>query len=73
MDHEYENELARAVAIGFERLANAITRDAPGSIDASGCYVQSLTEAVMGLTKAVYQAAGQVEYLLDLINELPRE
>lgn len=71
MADEYDDEVAIALAKGFSLLANAITPiRSVGATDASGCYVESLTEAVMGLTSAVFQVAKEIEYLSDLVKEL---
>jgi hypothetical protein len=58
-----EKDLADAVQSGLQRVANSITANVPGSRDETGEYVESLTEAVMGMTAALVQIANAISYL----------
>lgn len=53
------------VASGLRSVAKSITPNVPGSEDATGCHVESLTEAVMGLTAGSMAIA---EAINDLAN-----
>lgn len=55
---------------GLKSIANAITPfDASGNRDAAGGYVTSLTEAVMGNTKAMVRVAEALENIAEAIRE----
>jgi hypothetical protein len=50
------------------RLATAITPPgALGSNDATGCYVESLTEAIMGNTSAMMRLAESIDELTETL------
>ena len=51
------------LADGIYRLAAAITPNIPGSNDACGSHVASLTEAVMGVTSGLMAIASAIEDL----------
>ena len=49
----------------FDRVANAITpTGVAGNDDASGGGVESLTEAVMGITTGLYEVASAINNLM---------
>jgi phage-related protein len=52
-------------------IAKAIVPPVHGSKDASGCYVESLTEAVMGVTGGLCNIAEAIENLADAVRSLP--
>ena len=55
---------------GMRSIANSVTpMTASGSIDASGGFVTSLTEAVMGNTRAVVRVAEALEQIAEAIRE----
>mgnify|MGYP007046987796 CR=1 FL=1 len=66
-----ENEDVVAVLQqGFRILANAITPvGVIAGTDAAGGRVESLTEAVMGMTAAMVQIAGSITDLADAVRE----
>ena len=47
------------------RLAAAITPNSIGSQDATGSHVESLTEAVMGITAGLVQIANAIDRVAD--------
>ena len=57
------------LANGIYRLAAAITPNIPGSNDASGSHVASLTEAVMGVTSGLIAIAYAIEDLANAVRE----
>ena len=64
------SELADAIISGLGMLADAITpRNAAGQADSSGGFVESLTEAVMGLTSAAGEIAGEIHELVDAVRD----
>jgi hypothetical protein len=52
-------------ADALRALARAVTADAAPSLDESGGYVGSLTEAIMGMTAALCRIANAIESLRD--------
>ena len=63
-------EDAEVLYQGLRNIANSITpMSAAGSMDATGGYVSSLTEAVMGHTKAVVRVAEALESIADALRE----
>ena len=70
MDGDYENEVGNAVANGFTKLARAITPlSAMAGTDAAGGRVESLTEAVMGVTAGLVQIAEAISDLAEAVRE----
>jgi hypothetical protein len=70
MDGDYENEVANAVADGFNKLTRAITPlSAMAGRDAAGGRVESLTEAVMGLTAGLVLIADSISDLAEAVRE----
>jgi pyruvate/oxaloacetate carboxyltransferase len=63
-------DLIEAVELGAKRIANAITplNAAPGH-DATGGTVDSLTEAVMGVTAGLQAIASAIESLAEAVRE----
>jgi hypothetical protein len=59
MDDDEKSEIATAIRL----LAHAITASAAPGHDAQGGTVDSLTEAVMGMTAALTEIAGRLESL----------
>ena len=57
------------VASGLRCVARAITPNIPGSKDATGCHVASLTEAVMGLTAGSVAIAEAINNLADAVRD----
>ena len=58
---------------GMRNIANSITpMTASVSIDAAGAYVSSLTEAVMGNTKALIRVADALDNIADALRESGR-
>lgn len=54
-------------------IANAITpTDAMAGRDASGGRIESLTEAVMGITAGLFRVAEAIEYHADLVGEVKK-
>ena len=57
-------------ALAVKTVADAITpRNAAGNRDAAGGHVESLTEAAMGITKALVQIAGAISDLANAVRE----
>jgi hypothetical protein len=57
-----------SLSYSTKRIANAITPGhAAGSTDASGGHVESLTEAVMGMTAGLGHIAEAIESLADAV------
>lgn len=54
------------------QLANAITPNIAGNKDATGGHVESLTEAVMGMTGALVQIASAIEQVAEAMAEQSR-
>lgn len=52
------------------RCASAITPNIRGSNDETGSHVESLTEAVMGMTAGLCQIANAIENLADAMREV---
>ena len=70
MDEEQLTEIATVIEFGFKRLANSITDggSAEGT-DASGGKIQSLTEAVMGITAGLFSISRAIEDHANAIRE----
>ncbi len=56
---------AALLSISLGRIAKAIYPNAAGSLDAAGGRVESLTEAIMGITSGLYAIAAAIESLAD--------
>lgn len=70
MDEDFNCEIGNAVAFGLSKLANAITPlSAPAGTDAAGRGVESLTEAVMGVTAGLVQIALAISELANAVRE----
>ncbi len=70
MDGESEEELGEAIRAGFFRLANAVTPlSALAGTDASGGRVESLTEAVMGVSAGLVMIADAITDLAEAVRE----
>lgn len=66
-------EDAEVLYQGMRNIANSITpMTASASIDAAGGYVTSLTEAVMGNTKAMVRVADALDNIADALRESGR-
>ena len=64
------DDVVDGIQRGFKLLANAITpAEAMAGTDAAGGRVESLTEAVMGMTAAMVQIAGAITDLADAVRE----
>jgi len=63
-----EREFA-GIRQALEAIAEAITPDAQGAQDATGSYVKSLTEAVMGMTTGLCNIADAINNLADAVRE----
>lgn len=59
------NEVAQAI----KSLKEAITPTAVGGKDATGGHVESLTEAVMGITAGLCRVADAINNLADAVRE----
>lgn len=68
---EYDESIAIAIKTGLESIANAIRPIGalPGK-DATGGYVSSLTEAIMGITAGLDRVANNIELLADMVDAL---
>ena len=51
----------------IQRIGAAITPVTRGSVDAAGVHVESLTEAVMGVTAGLVKIAGAINNLADVL------
>lgn len=51
------------------RIADAITPNITGGKDETGGHVESLTEAVMGMTRGLCQIASSIELLAEVIRD----
>lgn len=70
MDYDTDINL-EPVADAIRTLANALTpTGAVAGHDASGGYVRSVTEAVMGITSGLYAIASSIERLGDAVQDL---
>ena len=65
MDKQIEQELLNNI----RRLGEAITPNVVGSADRSGGHVESLTEAVMGITAGLFRIAESIDGLSEAIQE----
>ena len=66
-------EDAEVLYQGLRNIANSITpMSAAGSTDATGGYVSSLTEALMGHTRAVVRVADALDNIADALRESGR-
>ena len=66
----YETDIGAAINDGFGKLAWAITPlNALAGKDAAGGRVESLTEAVMGVTAGLVQIANAITDLADAVRE----
>ena len=70
MDGDFDSEIAIAVAGGLTKLARAITPlSALAGTDAAGGRVESLTEAIMGVTAGLVQIADAIGDLAEAVRE----
>jgi len=70
MDGNFDSEIANAVTDGFTKLARAITPlSALAGTDAAGGSVESLTEAIMGVTAGLVQIADAIGDLAEAVRE----
>ena len=70
MDYEYESELSEAISDGLGNLAKAVTPlGALAGTDAVGGQVESLTEAVMGVTAGLVRIADAISDLAEAVRE----
>ena len=70
MDSDYDDDVGNALADGFVKLARAITPlSALAGTDAAGGRVESLTEAVMGVTAGLVQIAEAISDLAASVRE----
>ena len=65
MDKQINQELLESI----KRLGEAITPNVVGSSDRSGGHVESLTEAVMGITAGLFRIAESIDGLSEAIQE----
>lgn len=56
-------DVVASLASATFRLSDSVTPNVPGTQDASGGHVASLTEAVMGMTRGLYAIADAIEHL----------
>lgn len=63
-DHD-QNHFADGVVSAIRRLAASITPCIQGNDDASGSHVESLTEAVMGVTAGLCRIADAIEMVAE--------
>jgi hypothetical protein len=63
---EAVNMLARRIG----RVADAITPNICGSVDATGSHIESLTEAVMGITTGLFHIGDAIENLAAAVDGL---
>jgi len=68
MENPYA-QIERAAA----KIADAITARAAGASDASGGHVESLTEAVMGMTRGLCSIANAIESLAEAVGRLEKD
>ncbi len=54
---------------GLSKIAQAITPDVIPAEDATGAFVASLTEAVMGMTSGLVRIADAIERLADIVED----
>lgn len=66
-NHEWSNivDVVDRLASSTKRVADSITPNVLGSCDASGGHVESLTEAVMGVTRSLCEIADAIRYHAD--------
>jgi hypothetical protein len=64
-----DKEDIEALYQGMRSIANSITPPVAGNVDATGGYVSSLTEAVMGHTRAVVRVAEALESIAEALRE----
>ena len=60
-------DVVSGIAPAVARIADAITHNVVGNHDASGGYVTSLTEAVMGATAGLQSIADAIHHLAEAI------
>lgn len=61
------------LAAAARQIAEAITPNVAGSDDATGTHVESLTEAVMGLTRGACRIAKAIESLAEAVRDAATE
>lgn len=66
-NHEWANivDVVDRLASSTKRVADSITPNVLSSNDSSGCHVESLTEAVMGVTRGLCEIADAIRYHAD--------
>ena len=70
MNADFDSDLGEALDAGFSKLARAITPlSALAGTDAAGGHVESLTEAVMGVTAGLVQIAEAIGDLAEAVRE----
>ena len=70
MDSDYDDDVGNALADGFVKLTRAITPlSALAGTDAAGGRVESLTEAVMGVTAGLVRIAEAISDLAASVRE----
>lgn len=66
-------KIADAISMAGEKIAESITPFTPlgghAAEDASGGFVASLTEAVMGVTAGLFKIAGAIDALAEAVRE----
>jgi hypothetical protein len=67
-DRSIEAQVSDLAAATF-RVAAAITPNICGGKDASEGHVESLTEAVMGITAGLFEVAGAIRELAEAVRE----
>lgn len=71
-----DSALVRSVeqlAESAKRIGEAITPNIAGGRDANGGHVESLTEAVMGMTGGLIRIAEAIESLANAVNSIKEE
>jgi hypothetical protein len=64
---DFDGTVVDAIETAGRRIAEAISPMIPGSSDASGGHVESLTEAVMGVTAGLCSIAAAIEHLAEAV------
>lgn len=69
MDENETNEALFDIADSLKSVRKAITPCVAGNHDATGAYVESLTEAVMGMTAGLIKIAEAISELAEAVRE----
>jgi|TARA_Y100000310_G_C20613136_1_gene779112 hypothetical protein len=72
-DHEFEKLLERLVFGAVERLSGSIGGTGAPGRDEAGGVVDSLTEAVMGITSGLFQISHAIDGLAESIEKSQKE